>query len=151
MKDKKAPPEKKEEKDKVQKKSESSSSTVAPASVSQSIRSSAGKGNQLPAATLAEMQSAFQTDFRQVRIHTNAESQKLNKDLHAQAFTHGRDIYFNQGKFDPATKAGKKLLAHELTHVVQQGGAMQVKKNRLSCRLTDPNLISILAGRIHRI
>ena len=128
MKDKKAAPEKKEEKDKVQKKSESSSSSVAPASVSQSIRSSAGKGNPLPAATLADMQSAFQTDFRQVKIHIDAEAQNLNKDLHAQAFTHGRDIYFNMGKFDPATRAGKKLLAHELTHVVQQGAASSGKK-----------------------
>jgi len=47
----------------------------------------------------------------------------MNKELNAQAFTHGRDIYFNAGKYDPESTQGKKLLAHELTHVVQQTGA----------------------------
>jgi hypothetical protein len=44
----------------------------------------------------------------------------MNQQLKSQAFTHGKDIYFNEGKFDPESKTGKKLLAHELTHVVQQ-------------------------------
>jgi hypothetical protein len=51
----------------------------------------------------------------------------MNKELHAQAFTHGSDIYFNEGKYNPASNEGKQLLAHELTHVVQQTGAVQPK------------------------
>ena len=47
----------------------------------------------------------------------------MNQDLNAQAFTHGSDVYFNSGKYDTGSSEGQKLLAHELTHVVQQGAA----------------------------
>jgi hypothetical protein len=66
------------------------------------------------------MESAFSTDFSDVRVHTGAPAERLNRDLHAHAFTHGTDIYFNAGQYQPDTDAGKHLLAHELTHVVQQ-------------------------------
>lgn len=66
------------------------------------------------------MSSAFGTDFSDVYIHTDEESVQMNRELKAQAFTRGKDIYFNQGKFDPDTVTGKHLLVHELTHVVQQ-------------------------------
>ncbi len=53
----------------------------------------------------------------------------MNKGLGAQAFTHGSDIYFNEGKYDPDSNSGKRLLAHESTHTVQQGGsALHAKK-----------------------
>src|SRR5690606_1881665 len=58
-----------------------------------------------------------------VRIHTGADSVQMNRELGAQAFTHGRDIYFNEGKYNPSSPDGQRLLAHELTHVVQQGAA----------------------------
>jgi Domain of unknown function (DUF4157) len=66
------------------------------------------------------MSSGFGVDFSQVRIHNDNEAVAMNNELQAQAFTHGRDIYFNEGKFDPDSAAGKFLLAHELAHVVQQ-------------------------------
>ena len=68
------------------------------------------------------MSAKFGVDFSGVRIHDDSEAVGLAKELQAQAFTHGRDIYFNEGKFDPESGAGKNLLAHELTHVVQQAG-----------------------------
>lgn len=71
----------------------------------------------------AEMSQAIGADFNGVRIHTGEDATQMNRDLGAQAFTHGNDIYFNSGKYDPATTNGKRLLAHELTHVVQQGAA----------------------------
>ena len=87
------------------------------------IANSTGKGNRLPATTLARMNQSFGTDFSHVKIHTDSESIQLNRQLGAQAFTHGSDIYFNSGKFDAGSTTGKELLAHELTHVVQQGHA----------------------------
>jgi Domain of unknown function (DUF4157) len=124
----------KEEEDKtaaaVQKKPMNTPGTVAPA-VSSYLEQSAGKGNQLPAKTLKEMNAGFGVDFSKVRIHNDQEANAANQKLQAQAFTHGNDVYFNQGKFDPETAAGKFLLAHELTHVVQQNkGAMQKEVKR---------------------
>jgi hypothetical protein len=117
-----AMPEEKEEEEKmVQPKAEGTSTTASP-SLSNQIENTRGKGKPLSTKTRAEMESSFGTDFSQVNIHTDASAVEMNKDLSAQAFTHGRDIYFNAGKYNPETSVGKQLLAHELTHVVQQGG-----------------------------
>jgi len=78
-----------------------------------------GEGHPLPPPTRAFMETGFGIDFGQVRIHTDRSAAELNNEIHAEAFTHGSDIYFNQGKYSTTTK-GQKLLAHELTHVVQQ-------------------------------
>src|ERR1700730_352736 len=116
-------PKKEEEKNKsaVQTKHESSASSASPQTSSRII-DSAGKGSSLPATTLKEMNTSFGTDFSQVQIHKDSEAVKMNQDLRSQAFTHGKDIYFNEGKFDPNSASGKFLLAHELTHVIQQNG-----------------------------
>jgi hypothetical protein len=79
-----------------------------------------GSGSPLPETTRSTMESAFNTDFSHVNIHTGSQAKSMNKSLQAQAFTHGSDIYFNEGKYNPGTPAGQHLLAHELTHVVQQ-------------------------------
>ena len=71
------------------------------------------------------MEESFGTDLSTVRIHTGSSTMQMNKELHAQAFTHGRDIYVNAGKYDTSNTAGKHLLAHELTHVIQQGGSIR--------------------------
>ena len=84
------------------------------------IEDSAGSGNALPGKSLKEMNQAFGKDFSDVKIHHDTEAAELNKELGAQAFTHGKDIYFNDGKYDTENTSGKNLLAHELTHVVQQ-------------------------------
>src|SRR5690606_10069691 len=58
-----------------------------------------------------------------VNIHTDSQAVEMNKSLGAQAFTYGNDIYFNQGKYNPDSASGKHLLAHELTHTIQQGNS----------------------------
>ncbi len=68
------------------------------------------------------MEPRFGTDFSNVKVHTDSSAVQMNQDIQAQAFTHGQDIYFNSGKYSPDTNEGKSLLAHELTHVVQQRG-----------------------------
>jgi len=66
------------------------------------------------------MESTLHADFSRVRVHTDTEADALNRALHARAFTTGRDIFFGRHEYNPATSDGRELLAHELTHVVQQ-------------------------------
>jgi hypothetical protein len=68
------------------------------------------------------MESAFGRSFGDVRIHADGEAHALNQKVSAVAFTTGRDIFFQQGAYQPGTSDGNQLLAHELTHVVQQQG-----------------------------
>lgn len=86
------------------------------------LAQSKGSGSPLPEDTRAFMESRFGADFSDVRAHTGAEAVQLNREVSAQAFTHGSDIYFGSGKYSPDTDSGKQLLAHELTHVIQQRG-----------------------------
>lgn len=86
-----------------------------------SIKSKRGGGNKLPKETQSEMEKGFGgEDFSDVRVHTDSDSVQMNKNMGAKAFTNEKDIHFNSGEFAPDTKEGKHLLAHELTHVVQQ-------------------------------
>ena len=86
------------------------------------IQKTKGEGMALPDDVLAEMETAFKADLSQVRIHTGPIAVQMTQMINAHAFTHGYDIYFNQARFDPRSDKGKRLLAHELTHVVQQKG-----------------------------
>lgn len=95
------------------------------------LNSTKGQGSQLPKETQESMGSAFGSDFSAVRVHTNSDAVQMNKNLNSQAFTHGNDIYFNENKYNPSSKQGQHLLAHELTHTVQQGGAVQKKIQRV--------------------
>jgi hypothetical protein len=94
------------------------------------LNNSKGGGSALDPEVREFMEPRFGNDFSDVRIHTGGDAVQMNKDLHAQAFAHGKDIYFNQGKYNPGSDDGKRLLAHELTHVVQQTGAVQPKSGK---------------------
>ena len=80
-------------------------------------------GAPLDASARIEMEPLFHYDFSQVRIFADSEADALNRDLGASAFTSGSDIFFRDGSYDTAGQQGRELLAHELTHVVQQDGA----------------------------
>ncbi len=84
------------------------------------IGSSKGGGGSMDQSTKSEMSQKFGMDFSGVRIHTGRQSIQMNQELGAKAFTVGNDIHFNQGQYNPTDHEGKRLLAHELTHVVQQ-------------------------------
>ena len=86
------------------------------------IQETKGMGMALPNDILIEMEKEFKTDFSMVRIHIGDKAVKMTNMIQALAFTHGYDIYFNVGKYQPYSSTGKMLLAHELTHVVQQKG-----------------------------
>lgn len=98
---------------------------MAPGNVTKQLTGGGTSGQSLPQSINREMISKIGTDFSGVNIHTGASAVQMSRELGAKAFTYGNNIYFNQGQYDPASSAGKHLLAHELTHVVQQGhGAM---------------------------
>jgi hypothetical protein len=81
-----------------------------------------GSGRPLDSGSRSFMEPRFGRDFSGVRIHTDAAAAHAARTLHANAFTIGGDIHFAEGKYRPDTAPGRRLLAHELTHTVQQGG-----------------------------
>lgn len=94
-----------------------------------SLSQSKGGGNPMPLEVRNEMESGFGADFSNVRIHTDSNAIQMNQQLGAQAFANGNDIYFNEGKFNTATNNGQHLLAHELTHTIQQTGGQSRNTN----------------------
>ena len=84
------------------------------------IHRARGGGQALDGAVQAQMGEAMGHDFGGVRVHTDGEAHALNEQLSAKAFTTGPDIFFRGGTYSPQSSAGQELLAHELTHVVQQ-------------------------------
>ena len=128
----------KEEEEAVQMKSNNATPNTASPAVAKQLKQSKGGGSALPKSTKAEMESSFGVDFSQVNIHTNDKAVQMNKELGAQAFTHGKDVYFNKNKFSPTSKDGKQLLAHELTHVVQQGGGIKKKPSKMPSLQKSP-------------
>ncbi len=77
-------------------------------------------GRPLPRTTRDYFEPRFGRDFSNVRVHTCCDAVQMNREINAQAFTHGNNIYFNRDKYNPENPSGKRLLAHELTHVTQQ-------------------------------
>ncbi|MEH2347977.1 MAG: DUF4157 domain-containing protein [Nostoc sp.] len=94
-----------------------------------SIQKERGSGQPLADDVRQPMEQAFGTNFGGVKIHTDSQSDQLNQSIQARAFTTGQDIFFRQGEYAPESHGGKELLAHELTHVVQQTGKVQPKSN----------------------
>ncbi len=90
-----------------------------------------GGGRPLPADVRGYMEPRFGVDFSGVRLHTGDEATQLNRALQSRAFTHGSDVYLRRADDDVTTPSGRQLLAHELTHVVQQRGA-RMAPNRAS-------------------
>jgi hypothetical protein len=107
------------------------------------LNSSKGGGSPLPQNTKTEMESGFGADFSNVKVHTDSNAVQMNKQLGSQAFATGNDIYFNEGKFNPSSQSGKHLLAHELTHTVQQGASVRMKPEISATSETiQPSLLS---------
>ncbi|MFN8494540.1 MAG: DUF4157 domain-containing protein [Caldilineaceae bacterium] len=97
------------------------------------IQRARGAGQPLATNVRAPLEQAFGADFSRVHVHTGEQSDALNQSLQARAFTTGQDIFFRQGEYNPGNTAGQELLAHELTHVVQQNGDVVKKKQCDAC------------------
>jgi hypothetical protein len=97
------------------------------------INQERGGGQPLESGLGQQMGVALQSDLSNVRVHTSPAADQLSRQLSATAFTTGQDIFFRQGTYEPHSSAGQELIAHEVTHVVQQssgqvssGGPMTV-------------------------
>ncbi len=106
--------------------------TVSPGLVSQLAASQAG-GTPLAGSTRSFMERAFSSDFAGVRVHQDATAAAMSRQIGARAFTHGSHIYFNQGQYQPHTSQGAHLLAHELTHTLQQGSGLATPTVQRDC------------------
>jgi hypothetical protein len=100
---------------------------LVPHALEAAIERVRGYGQPLAPSIRQPMQRAFGTDFGRVRVHTDAHSDMLSRLLDAKAFTTGTDIFFRQGTFAPESQRGRELLAHELTHCVQQAGSVTLR------------------------
>ncbi|WZF22409.1 DUF4157 domain-containing protein (plasmid) [Nostoc sp. UHCC 0302] len=85
-----------------------------------SIQQARGSGQPLADSIKSPMEQAFGADFSGVKVHTDTRADQLNQSIQAKAFTTGQDVFFRQGAYQPGSRDGQELLAHELTHVVQQ-------------------------------
>jgi len=96
--------------------------TIEEPNLEEKLKSNQGTGQKMDTVTRSYMETGFGADFGRVNIHTDATAVQLNRQLGAEAFAHGNDIYFNEGRYNPESNQGKHLLAHELTHTIQQTG-----------------------------
>jgi hypothetical protein len=112
------------------------SPSFAPPVVNHLLNTSTGKS--LDPGTRSFMESRFNFDFSKVKIHDNDLAAASASTMSALAYTSGNNIVFNKGQYSPATISGKKLLAHELTHVVQQGQGLKGKVQRAPWGVCPP-------------
>jgi len=112
-----------EEQEIVQTKLDSGQDASIPASLESELHSLRGHGQPLPESARAFFEPRFGYNFEQARVHTDSRAAELARSVNALAFTFGNQIVFGKGQYSPDNQTGKKLLAHELTHVIQQGYA----------------------------
>jgi hypothetical protein len=112
--------EEEEEEEILQAKEIFDSTTEVTPNIEANINSLKGSGQPLPISVRAFFEPRFGYDFSQVRVHTDTRAAELARAVNARAFTLGKDVWFWEGRYSPGTSSGKRLIAHELTHVVQQ-------------------------------
>ena len=103
-----------------------------------------GGGQPLPKSTRSFFEPRFGRDFSSVNIHNNPEAAEMARMLKAQAFTIGQDIVFGSGQYERETNAGKKLLAHELTHVIQKNAKNKAQEVGTLVHLSDKQSTPII-------
>jgi hypothetical protein len=124
----------------VQPLSDSSTAPSSETSVSSRIQSKLGGGQELDAGARDFLEPRFGHSFENVRIHADGEANALSKDLGARAFTTGQDIFFRSGEYQPGSSGGQQLLAHELTHTIQQArGPVDGVSRGDGVKVSDPN------------
>ena len=122
----------------------------APLKTEQLLNSSKGNGSSLDSETQSQMEGSFGADFGGVKIHTDSTAVQMNRELGAQAFTTSNNIYFNEGKYNPQTQNGRKLLAHELTHTIQQKNTAKQTNPGNSISKTNYNIQGGFFGNLWR-
>jgi hypothetical protein len=133
-----------DEEDEIHAKSESNKSPPVNSGFQQRIQSAKSGGHRLGTTEKHFFESRFNRSFEDVKIHTDPETTDMAKSINAKAFTLGKDIFFGAGHYSPKSENGKHLLAHELTHVVQQKdpGAPKIRRSP-----TEPQISNFLRGQ----
>jgi len=129
-----------EEEEEIQTQPSESQLTTVAEDLETRINSARGGGQPLPDDIREPMEQAFKADFSGVRVHTDSEAHLLSQKLSAKAFTTVRDIFFRWDEYSPGSDSGRKLIAHELTHVVQQNGIKEkrgAKPKMQTARIKD--------------
>ncbi|MGC5020950.1 DUF4157 domain-containing protein [Micromonospora sp. DT47] len=99
-----------------------------------------GGGSPLDVETRADMESRFGHDFGDVRVHIDGAAHESARAVNAHAYTVGSNIVFQRDKYDPASEGGRHMLAHELTHVVQQrSGPVDGTEAGAGVKVSDPS------------
>ena len=98
------------------------------------INSARGGGQPFDPGLQRSMGQAMGADFSGVKVHTDTQADQLNQSIQAKAFTTGQDVFFRQGEYNPGSRGGQELIAHEMTHVVQQKGAAQAPSSNSEYR-----------------
>jgi hypothetical protein len=119
-----------EEEEKLHRKESSGAETHGGNELDSYVGSLGSSGQALPESSRQFFESRFGQDFSNVRIHTDSVAAKSAQSINALAYTTGNNIVFNNGQYSPESDSGKKLMAHELTHVVQQEGSISRKIQR---------------------
>jgi hypothetical protein len=101
------------------------------------INQQRGSGHSLDESMAAKAGTTMGQDFSSVNVHTDNQADQLSHQLAAKAFTTGNDIFFRAGEYSPASSSGQRLIAHELTHVVQQGASTPAVQGKMA--VNDPN------------
>jgi len=99
-----------------------------------------GRGQSLPGELRNFYEPRFGYDFSTIKVHTDSVAAKSAQSINALAYTSGNDIVFNSGQYSPDTDCGKRLLGHELTHVVQQGNHTNVVRRQQDPSATQPEI-----------
>ena len=126
------------------------------AGTSSRIMRARGAGSPIESSVRASMERGFGADFSRVRVHDDPGADQLNRAMQARAFTTGNDIFFSAGSYQPTSRSGQQLLAHELTHVVQQGGAGGLASparrsgDEVVQRFTDVEKTALLQGQYEK-
>ena len=110
------------------------------------VQAQRGGGQPLPTSVRAFFEPRFERDFSQVRVHADTPAAESAQAVQALAYTVGSDIVFGAGQYAPATTAGQRLLAHELTHVVQQGASQTLAPKRDFTGLRPPQPTALPAA-----
>jgi hypothetical protein len=116
-------------------------------SVQAAVQNRATGGRPLPSDVRSYMEPRFNADFSNVRIHSDSESAGLSNQLSARAFTYRNHLFFSRDQYQPGTSEGKQLLAHELTHTIQQGHALQ-RSPQVGTTTTQPHIQRSAVGEI---
>ena len=119
-----------EEEEFIQPKSNTGTMPQVTPRIARDIQSIKGTGQPLPASERAFFEPRFRRSFSHVRVHNDNRAGLIARSINARAFTFRHDVVFGAGQYSPGTSSGRKLLVHELTHVVQQNGGIYGSKQR---------------------